>query len=144
MVCRMHYGLSLIGWGLLYVHRNRRLIRDGSPRRPPRLSHSSWALLSLSQFSCLYSGMHSDLSLSQTSSCLAECTMISVWVSSLSSRMHTDLSLSQTFQLSRECTIIWVRVGSAVYIAECTMIWVWVRQFISGMHNGLSLNQTVH
>ena len=26
---------------LLYVHRNRRLIRDGSPGRPPRLSHSS-------------------------------------------------------------------------------------------------------
>ena len=29
----------------LYVHRNRRLIRDRSPGRPPRLSHSSWALL---------------------------------------------------------------------------------------------------
>ena len=29
---------------LLYVHRNRRLIRDGSPKQPPRLSHSSWAL----------------------------------------------------------------------------------------------------
>ena len=26
---------------LLYVHRNRRLIWDGSPGRPPRLSHSS-------------------------------------------------------------------------------------------------------
>ena len=26
---------------LLYVHRNRGLIRDGSPGRPPRLSHSS-------------------------------------------------------------------------------------------------------
>ena len=26
---------------LLYVHRNLRLIRDGSPGRPPRLSHSS-------------------------------------------------------------------------------------------------------
>ena len=25
---------------LLYVHRNRRFIRDGSPGRPPRLSHS--------------------------------------------------------------------------------------------------------
>ena len=29
---------------LLYVLRNCRLIRDGSPGRPPRLSHSSWAL----------------------------------------------------------------------------------------------------
>ena len=29
---------------LLYVHTNRRFIRDGSPGRPPRLSHSSWAL----------------------------------------------------------------------------------------------------
>ena len=29
---------------LLYVHRNCRFIRDGSPGRPPRLSHSSWAL----------------------------------------------------------------------------------------------------
>ena len=26
---------------LLHVHRNRRFIRDGSPGRPPRLSHSS-------------------------------------------------------------------------------------------------------
>ena len=26
---------------LLYVHRNRRLIRDGSPGQPPRLSHRS-------------------------------------------------------------------------------------------------------
>ena len=30
---------------LLYVHTNRRFIRDGSPGRPPRLSHSSWALI---------------------------------------------------------------------------------------------------
>ena len=29
---------------LLYVHRNRRFIRDGSPGRPPRLSHRSRAL----------------------------------------------------------------------------------------------------
>ena len=29
---------------LLYIHRNHRLIRYGSPGRPPRLSHSSWAL----------------------------------------------------------------------------------------------------
>ena len=36
--------ILLVGWlveVLLYVHRNRRLIRDGSPGRPPRLSHSS-------------------------------------------------------------------------------------------------------
>ena len=32
------------GLVLLYVHRNRRLIRDGSPGRPPRLSYSSGAL----------------------------------------------------------------------------------------------------
>ena len=29
---------------LLYVRRNHRLIRDGIPGRPPRLSHSAWAL----------------------------------------------------------------------------------------------------
>ena len=29
---------------LFYVHRNCRLIRDGSPGRPPRLSFSSWTL----------------------------------------------------------------------------------------------------
>ena len=34
-----------IGWVLLYGHRNRWLTRDGSPGRPTRLSHSSWALL---------------------------------------------------------------------------------------------------
>ena len=33
-----------LSWVLLYVNRNRRFIRDGSPGRPPRLSHSSWAL----------------------------------------------------------------------------------------------------
>ena len=35
---------SLVVEVLLYVHRNRRLIMDGSPGRPPRLSHSSWTL----------------------------------------------------------------------------------------------------
>ena len=30
---------------LLYVHRNGRLSRDGSPGRPPRLSHSSRVLM---------------------------------------------------------------------------------------------------
>ena len=30
---------------LLYVHRNRRHITDRSPGRPPRLPHSSWALI---------------------------------------------------------------------------------------------------
>ena len=37
------------GWVLLYVHRNPRLIRDGNPGRPPRLSHSSWALIDTSK-----------------------------------------------------------------------------------------------
>ena len=35
---------STLGWVLIYIHRNHRLIRDGSPGRPPWLSHSSWAL----------------------------------------------------------------------------------------------------
>ena len=39
---------------LLYVHRNRRFIRDGSPGRPPRLSHSSWALRLDTIVWCLY------------------------------------------------------------------------------------------
>ena len=34
---------------LLCVNRNRRFTRDGSPGRPPRLSHSSWALSVWSQ-----------------------------------------------------------------------------------------------
>ena len=40
-------GVEVGGGGvevLLYVHRNRRLIRDRSLGRPTRLSHSSWAL----------------------------------------------------------------------------------------------------
>ena len=32
------------GWVLLYVHKNCRLMRDGSLGRPPQLSHSSWPL----------------------------------------------------------------------------------------------------
>ena len=45
---RLYASIRHLGWlveVLLYVHRNRRLIRDGSPGRPPRLSHSSWALI---------------------------------------------------------------------------------------------------
>ena len=35
---------DLVGWVLLYIHRNHRLIRDRGPGWLPRLSHSSWAL----------------------------------------------------------------------------------------------------
>ena len=42
--CELTASVGEVGWVLLYVHRNRRLIRDGSPGRPPRLSHSFWAL----------------------------------------------------------------------------------------------------
>ena len=35
------FGVVVVVEMLLYVHRNRRLFRDGSPGRPPRLSHSS-------------------------------------------------------------------------------------------------------
>ena len=41
-----HWAVSALHWlveVLLYVHRKGRFIRDGSPGRPPRLSHSSWA-----------------------------------------------------------------------------------------------------
>ena len=41
---RSVHTLVTVGWVLLYVHRNRRPIRDGSPGRPPRLWHSSWGL----------------------------------------------------------------------------------------------------
>ena len=39
-------GLQEVVEVLLYVHRNRSLIRDGSPGRPPRLSYSSQVLSS--------------------------------------------------------------------------------------------------
>ena len=42
-------GLEVVVEVLLHVHRNRRLIRDGNPGRPPRLSHSSWALTGLEE-----------------------------------------------------------------------------------------------
>ena len=45
-VCSESVELSV----LLYVHRNRRFIRDGSPGRPPRLSHSSRALWALREW----------------------------------------------------------------------------------------------
>ena len=38
---RKEMQLNVVVDSLLYVHRNRRLIRDGSPGRPSRLSHSS-------------------------------------------------------------------------------------------------------
>ena len=40
---------AAFGWVLLYVDRNRGLIKDGSPGRPPRLSHSSCALTQRAQ-----------------------------------------------------------------------------------------------
>ena len=42
--CTANVKLGWVGWVLLYVQRNSRLIRDGSPGRPPRLSHICWAL----------------------------------------------------------------------------------------------------
>ena len=44
---RMHAAYAVVVEVLFYVHRNRRFIRDGSPGRPHRLSHSSWALVSM-------------------------------------------------------------------------------------------------
>ena len=41
---KLAHNVSKVGEVLLYVHRNRWFIRDGSPGRPPRLSHTSWAL----------------------------------------------------------------------------------------------------
>ena len=52
---------------LLYVHRNRRLIKDGSPRRPPRLSHNSWALGNGTNNPCSHS---SRLQSTRTTGCL--------------------------------------------------------------------------
>ena len=49
---------------LLYVHRNRRFIRDGSPGCPPRLPHSSWALSEDSPSSVKYK--HSILTRTST------------------------------------------------------------------------------
>ena len=49
---------------LLYVHRNHRFIRDGSPGRPRRLSHSSWTLpkaLTVTTFyTCIDAGLNCD------------------------------------------------------------------------------------
>ena len=45
-LCQQSRLLKLVAV-FLYVHRNRRFIRDGSPIRPPRLSHSSWTLTTL-------------------------------------------------------------------------------------------------
>ena len=42
---------------LFYVHRSRRLIRDGSPGRPPRLWHRSWTLLMMLCWSPLESSI---------------------------------------------------------------------------------------
>ena len=46
---------------LLYGHTNRRLIRDGSPGRPPRLLHSSWALTNVVVVSRFYIALFSAL-----------------------------------------------------------------------------------
>ena len=61
IVANMAQDVDLIsnqfGWVLLNVHRNRRLVRDGSPEWPPRLSHSSWALFLTNQpWTYIYTG----------------------------------------------------------------------------------------
>ena len=56
-------------WVLLYVHRNRRLIRDRSPGQPPRLSHSSWTLFTgVKQIILYWCQTHHPLPVSNKSS----------------------------------------------------------------------------
>ena len=47
--CSLNVIAVLLVEVLIYIHRNCRFIRDGSPGRPPCLSHSSWVLLSCSE-----------------------------------------------------------------------------------------------
>ena len=39
-LCWLGFVVVVVVEVLIYVHGNRRLIRDGSPGRPPRLSHT--------------------------------------------------------------------------------------------------------
>ena len=61
--------VALIVEVLLYVHRNSRFIRDGSPGRPPRLSQSSRALIALVSYHLIVFS-HSEPSSSVCKDCI--------------------------------------------------------------------------
>ena len=85
----------LIDWWSLYVHRNRRLIGDGSPGWPPRLSHSSWTLQT-----CIHTLVtKSWISRSKNVNGLIESKMVSTHEMQQSSQWHT---LIKNCQYNRE------------------------------------------
>ena len=89
---------------LIYVQRNRRLIRDGSPGRPPRLSHSSCALSSV----LLYVHRNRRLirdgspgrqpSSTAVETAIAQCT--SRWAMARGHRLNTSIVLAAVHGLS--------------------------------------------
>jgi len=86
---------------------NRRLIRDGSPGRPPRLSHSSWALMIPTLCLCL------SLSLSL---CLSVC---------LSVCLSPYTSFQQWFRYQPKTNLQNQRYGSIVSITKPETGYVW-------------------
>ena len=85
------------GWlNVAYVYRNRRLIRDGSPGRPHRLSHSSWAL---SIFVLGKVFMHSTPSLRCFPNVTFETVSVFVWLTMALSRPFEEKETSEHYIL---------------------------------------------
>ena len=71
------------------VHRNRRLIRDGSPGRPPPLSHSSWVLSSSLQ--CCFTSTETVRTVRDGEPRTATSTFTQLLSSESWTRPHTQL-----------------------------------------------------
>ena len=88
---------------LLYVHRNRRLIRDGSPGWPPPLSHSSWSLTTVAVVDCFYIVLLSTL---RQTHCILVVAHDSKW---LTVSFYSVFGMSIAVVYSRCClVVIWL------------------------------------
>ena len=110
---------ATIGWVSLYVHSNRRRIRDGSPGRPLRLSHgSSWALPPDTRVLIAFINYSKFSALEQTHCALVACD--SKWVTV--AFCGTFLTFTQVVYLQRCLVVTWLvpRETAAVSARFCT------------------------
>ena len=134
-----------VGWVLLYVHRNHRLIRDGSPRRPPRLSHSSWALTDIEwliyyihtpthPISIIYHRL-TEVKIAQCNNLDLEARLI-LWDNKVSSNCFSYLTLSRCIPLN---TVYkpkwWMPVPVALFISRPRCPHISLRVWVENKYN---------
>ena len=124
----------VVGRVLLYVHRNRRLIRDGSPGWSHRLSHSAWALHS-DDMSCLlysYTDSHAlPFTMFVSVEFFMSTLMMCVYISFIHLQKHPWIYCGGSLV---SCVFFSIDTGSLFFSAIpvcCTFSWLFSRSFLS-------------